>query len=401
MRPPRILAILVLVSVLMLRTLPVVAAPRVTADAAVLMDWKTGTVLYEKNAHSIRHPASLTKMLTAVVALEHANLQDVVVVPEEACSVHGSSAGLRKGQRYTMEDLLYMLLLKSANDAACAIAIHVAGSIPEFARLMNDKARQIGAYNTTFLNPHGLTEPGHLTTAYDQALIARYALSIPFFAETVSTKEAEVDRLDRDVVIRLRNTNKLLWYFAGMDGVKTGTTHAAGKSLAASATRDGQRLVTVVLHSDARWNDAANLLEYGFAAFELVNPYNKGDIVRTVRVRGGMEPRVPIIATSDLAAVVPKTLRERLTVLEPCRTVNAPCDPSRSLCQVSLVLDGKVLATTDVRPAREVKRYSIWRVLYVRLFVPLIRWFLRLQTSGFTTKDNPRAMWKDRWRTRV
>lgn len=353
------------------------SAPRLTADSAILIDWQTGTVLYDKKAHAFRHPASLTKVMTAIVALENSLLQDVVTVTREACYLAGSSMNLRPGQKFTMDDLLYCMLMKSANDAASAVAIHVGGSIDGFAAMMNEKAREIGALNTHFRNPHGHTEPGHLTTAFDMALIARYAMSIPYFAETVSTKEADVDRLDKHIVIRLRNTNRLLWHFEGADGVKTGTTAAAGKSLIASATREEQRLIAVVLHSDSRWADAEALLNHGFAEYSLVSVYRKGEVVRTVRVTSGMSSRVPLVAMTDLALVVKKSDKQKVTISDVVWSIKAPCDPGKEVARVSILIDGQEAASTGLSPLRDVRRRTIWRVLYQNTVLPLIRPLLR------------------------
>jgi len=355
------------------------AAPgvSVTADAAILMDWRTGVVLYEKNAYRVRHPASLTKVLTAIVTLENCEIQDVVTVAPEAGRVPGSTVGLRSGQQFTVEDLLHCLLLASGNDAACALAIHVAGSIPAFAEMMNQKARQIGAINTHFANPHGLDAPDHLTTAYDQGLIARYALGIPFFGDTVATRVADVDRLDRDIVMRLSNTNALLSHFAGADGVKTGTTSGAGMSLIASATRQDHKLVAVVMHSDARWNDAARLLEYGFTNFALINPFKKGQVVRTVRVKGGELDRVALVAGADLAVIVPRSAVDRVVISEPAGSVTAPCMPGAPCQEVGIWLDGQKMASIGLFARQEVKRKTIFRLFYTRIVMPLVSLMLR------------------------
>lgn len=349
---------------------------RVTADSALLMDWHTGTVLYEKNAYALRHPASLTKIMTAVVALENSSLHDVITVTEASCYIPGQTVNLRPGQRFTMEDLLYATLLKSANDAATAVAVHVGGSVPEFASMMNQKAAEIGTLSTCFMNPHGHTQPGHLTTAYDLAQITRYAMGIPHFATCVSTMEAEVDRLDKDVVIRLRNTNQLLWHFEGADGVKTGTTQAAGKSLIASATRGEQKLICVVLHSDSRWQDAEALLDYGFSQYGLVLAYRQGELVRSVRVTNGMAIRVSLVCDTDLAAVVPIQYLERVYVSEPPTSVNAPCDPLVSVGSIGLWLDDKELARAQLMPRQYVPRRTLWRLLranFARLTAKLER----------------------------
>jgi len=283
-----------------LREWPVPKAPAVSAGAAVVMDWQTGEVLYEKDAFRRRDPASTTKVLTALIALERGDLNAPVKVSRRAAYTPGSSMYIKPGEVYSLHDLLYGLLLRSGNDAATAIAEHIAGSVEEFAKLMNARAKEIGALNSHFVNPHGLTEPDHYTTAYDLALITREALKNPIFAEIVSMPQATLtyENLHRDVV--LHNTNRLLHMLPGADGVKTGTTAAAGNCLIASATRDEHKLIAVVLHAGDRWSDSARLLEWGFANFRMTYLGRKGEVLLRAPVRSGMPGQVPLALGSDL-----------------------------------------------------------------------------------------------------
>ena len=223
-------------------------APEISARAAILIEWQTGTVLMEKRGFVRMHPASLTKMMTALVALERGRLEDLVRVSEEAASQPGSSMHLRPGDVFTLEDLLYGLMLVSGNDAAWAIAEHIGkGLASEFFELMNRRAKELGAINTRFENP-GLTHPNHYTTAFDRGhRQGMYETS--FFKQLVATKEKDAIEAESGVLLSLENTNRLLWIVPGADGVKTGTTQAAGQCLVASATRDGMRLLSVVLDS--------------------------------------------------------------------------------------------------------------------------------------------------------
>ncbi|MGB9826330.1 MAG: D-alanyl-D-alanine carboxypeptidase family protein, partial [Desulfofundulus sp.] len=208
--------------------------PRVTADAAVLMDATTGQVLYAKNAHQPRPPASTTKILTALLAIEGGKLDQVVTVSPGAAAVGESSMHLFPGQHLTLEQLLYGALLRSGNDACVAIAEHIAGSEANFVLLMNQKARQLGARDSHFCNPHGLPARGHLSSAYDLALLTRYALKNPTFKSLVSTRYHGFSTPPWGEY-HLHNTNRLLWSYQGADGVKTGTTSEAGMCLVASA----------------------------------------------------------------------------------------------------------------------------------------------------------------------
>ena len=247
------------------------APPEISARAAILIEWQTGTVLLEKRGFTRMHPASLTKMMTALLAVELGRLEDLVHVSEEAASQVGSSMNLRPGDVFTLQDLLYGLMLVSGNDAAWAIAEHICnGKASEFFKLMNQRAKELGAINTRFENPHGLTDPNHYTTAFDLAIIAKACMRHPYFKQLVATKEKDAIEAESGVRLSLENTNRLLWFVPGADGVKTGTTQAAGQCLVASATRDGMRLLSVVLDSMDRWRDTSTLLEYGFSDFKYV-----------------------------------------------------------------------------------------------------------------------------------
>lgn len=277
-------------------------APRVSADAYVLMDLASGRVLAAKNAHERRAPASTTKIMTAILAIEIGRPDDVVTVSPAAAATPGSSAYLRPGDRYRLGDLLLALLLRSGNDAAVAIAQHLAGSVAAFAGLMNDEARLLGLRDTRFQNPHGLTAPGHFTSAYDLALMARYAMGFPEFRAAVAESEAEISGLDaggREIRRRIRNTNRLLAY-GWVTGVKTGTTAAAGDCLVASGSREGEALVAVVLHSDDRWSDALALLDWGFREFAGLTLARMGEPVAQVAVEGGARADVTVVPAADL-----------------------------------------------------------------------------------------------------
>lgn len=244
----------------------------VRAASAILMDGVSGEVLFEQNADEPRPPASITKILTALVILERGDPTDTVVVSQRAAGIRGHRLGLRRGQRISLQDLLAAILIRSANDAAVAAAEHVGGDVAGFVGLMNAKARELGMDHSHFKNPHGLDEPGHVTTARDMALLTRVALEHPAFAELVRTRDARVTiwqpgfRGRRPRVRAIQNHNKLLGRLEGADGVKTGYTGAAGRCLVASASRGDQRMIAVLLKDRHRWADAATLLEYGFEA---------------------------------------------------------------------------------------------------------------------------------------
>ncbi len=243
------------------------------AASAILVEGGTGEILYAHAPREHRAPASLTKVMTAVVVLERARLADQVAVSPRAPQAGGHTIGLRAGQRLSVRDLLAALLIRSANDAGVALAEHVGGSVAGFADLMNAKARALGMRDSHFRNPHGLDAPDHYSTAYDLALLTRYALQSPTFAMLVRSRQVTITlrspsrkRKGRPVVVNrvVRSHNRLLAAFEGADGVKTGFTSEAGRCLVASAQRGDRRLIAVLLNDPRRWDDAASLLEYGF-----------------------------------------------------------------------------------------------------------------------------------------
>lgn len=243
---------------------PVLAsAPLVQARSAILMNRVTGEILYEKNAWERRAPASTTKILTAILALEKGQPDTVIEVSENAAAVGEATLHLNPGDSLTIRDLLHGALMKSGNDACVALAEAVSPSEAEFVNLMNFKARVLGAENTTFYNTNGLPHNGHLTTAYDLALIARYAMQNPVFAEIVGKRYYPLTWQDSKRSLHLKNTNKLLWSYQWATGIKTGTTNKAGKCLVAAGSYQDREMIVVVLNTPDRFGDAVRLLEFG------------------------------------------------------------------------------------------------------------------------------------------
>ncbi|WP_102027371.1 D-alanyl-D-alanine carboxypeptidase family protein [Salirhabdus sp. Marseille-P4669] len=267
-----------LILLLCLSILPtkILAAPGVSAENAVLMEFESGRVLYEKNAHQQKSIASITKILTAIVAIENGNLNDVVTVSDRAVRTEGSSIYLKPGDKVKLKDLIYGLMLRSGNDSAVAIAEHVGGSVEGFAHLMNEKARWIGMQNSHFANPHGLEQDGHYSTAYDMALLMRYAMHNQTFAKISGT----VSYQSETYKYPWRNKNKLLTqYYKYCIGGKTGFTRKAGRTLVTSAEKEGMKLIAVTLNASGDWNDHTNLYEWGYKSYELELIKNEGDIL--------------------------------------------------------------------------------------------------------------------------
>ena len=269
------------VSILCFLSHPAIGAEwDVVGKAAVLMEMQTGKILWEKNKEAPRPPASTAKILTALVTLDRVPLKGIVTVSITAIANKSSAVALKNGERLAVQDLLYALLLQSSNDAALALASHVGGSTPKFVQIMNQKARSLGALHSKFFNPTGLPQRGQVTTARDLALITKAALANPEFRKIVATKSYPWKSSTWEGA--LDNSNELLKSYDGAIGVKTGNTREAGYCLVAAAQRGDETLIAVVLGSQEKavWQDAKNLLDYGFKSFVPVASGSKSLTVR-------------------------------------------------------------------------------------------------------------------------
>lgn len=241
----------------------------ISAGQAILIDGDTGNVIYEKSADQKAYPASTTKIMTALLTIEvleknDSPLEQITEVPETAQGVEGSSVYLKAGEKITIEDLLYGLMLVSGNDAATALAEIIGGSQDDFVDMMNERARKLNCRNTHFTNPSGLFDEEHYTTARDMAVIAREAMKNKTFRRIVSAESWETERTESDYKT-FRNKNKTIYEFSGGNGIKIGYTKASGRTLVASATRDGRTMIAVVMNAPDWFEDAYRMMEMGFA----------------------------------------------------------------------------------------------------------------------------------------
>jgi D-alanyl-D-alanine carboxypeptidase (penicillin-binding protein 5/6) len=328
-------------------------APPVNAEAYVLMDAQTGQILAKRNADERRDPASITKVMTSYVAFDeiakgHARMEDEVLISEAAWRQGIDSSQSRMfievGRRVSLEDLLRGIIVQSGNDASVAIAEHLAGSKAGFAGLMNAEAQRLGMRNSNFLNASGMPEEGHYSSARDiaimvQALVRDFPEKYAMYAE----KEFTYNN------IRQFNRNRLLWRDSTVDGVKTGHTRAAGYCLAASAERDGRRLISVILGAPSenqRTQDSMALLNYGFRFFETVALYTSGQALQTVRAYGGENAELAVGVTQDVAATVPRGARDRVTVnAQIQQPVSAPVSEGQVMGTLEVSMDGEVVAS--------------------------------------------------------
>lgn len=322
--------------------------PEIGASGAILIDAATGQVLYAHNPDTPHPMASTTKIMTALLFCEHIPETAIVTARPDACAVHESSMHLKPGEQITAHDLLYAMLLRSANDGCVAAADTVAGSEQAFVDLMNRRAVELGACNTHFMNSHGLTAAGHYTTARDLAIIARAALQEPRIAEVVRTKAYRIHRsIDQDDV-NLRNHSHFLGRYPGADGVKTGWTVPAGHCYIGSATHNGWRLISVVLHSPDYVHETAELMNFGFHNFERHVLAKAGAAVGECPVDHGVRSSVRAIAEQDLSVVTPRATAGPLDTRFHWAHIAAPVRPGTNVGTLTATMDGRVIAAVPL-----------------------------------------------------
>lgn len=287
-----------------LEGLPVPQPPSVSAETWLVYDETFDQMLASHDIDVRRPMASTTKMMTAMVALAEVDVNDQVVVSQNAAAAGESEIGLYAGESVSVDDLLHALLLQSANDAAIAIAEHVGGSVDSFVEMMNDRARGLGLDNTHFANPHGLDADGHYSSAADLLNMARAGLNDPTFARIVVTTSYDLPPSPDGVARTARLTNELVRTYEGAFGIKTGFTDGAGLTLVAAAERDGRRIFTVVMGSDDHFADSARLLNFGFEAFTVLSVFDVAEQLGVIRTGSDTEPAlaespVDVFAPSD------------------------------------------------------------------------------------------------------
>ena len=316
-----------------------VRALEVSARSAVLLDGEE--VLWEKNADEKSLIASTTKIMTALVVLEQADLEEMVQVDPAAVGVEGSSMYLKAGEELTVRDLLHGLMLSSGNDAAVALAIHVAGSVEAFADLMNEKAAELGLKDAHFANPNGLDDEGNYATARSLGLLASAAMEREDFRDIVSARTYTCAGHS------MTNHNKLLWQYPGAEGVKTGFTKHAGRILVGSAQRDGRRLVSVTINAPDDWNDHRAMLDYGFSLYSPRTLVAEGETVGQVPVISGTVETVSVTAAETLTCSM-RDDEEPEMRLYPAPFVYAPVEEGTVLGALEIYLGDQCVGRTEL-----------------------------------------------------
>ncbi len=343
--------------------------PELTAKSAILIEASTGNILYERHSQERRPPASTTKMMTLITALEHGKLDDMVTTSEFAAQTEGSTLWLAPGEQLKMLDLLYGVMLVSGNDATVAVAEHIAGSVENFAELMTTKAHAIGATDTHFTNSSGLPDPQHYSTARDLALIAAYGYRIPLFTEITTALSRTMPWEGKDHDREIYNENKLLWQYEGGNGVKTGYTAEAGRCLVSGANRNGIQLIAVVLDSDYMWTDSIALLDYGFRQVRSQTYFQQGDVLKTVRVANGKTEAIPLLAKDSLVVPVfnEGSIADYHTVLEVPNRLEAPVHNGQKVGVVKALFKDKEIATIDLIAGAASDKKSLWLMVWSSL----------------------------------
>lgn len=349
--------------------------PELTGKGAILIDAVTGKILFEKNSHEQYYPASTTKIMTAILALENLNLSDKVEIDADTPFTEGSRIYLLEGEDVTVKDVMYGMMLESANDAAVALGKQISGTIEEFAKLMNKKAKELGALNTNFVNPNGLHEDDHLTTAYDLAMIAKYAMKNSVFRDYVSTYQYTMDATNLQETRYFHNTNRLLYdnvhkvtvngqmrgcKYDGITGIKTGYTGKAGGCLVAGAVRGTTELIAVTMATTemGRFQDCIALLDYGFDNYKTVDALEKGKDLGVLPVSRGSVKSVRVILPDEVKATLPieassSLLRTEMDLLE---SIEAPVTTGQKAGVVKLYAGDELIGEYEAVTAGQVDR---------------------------------------------
>ena len=343
-----------LVFPLILTLIMTVTASADSAKSSILADAESGRIIYSKNARQKLGMASTTKIMTAIVALENSSLDEIVTVSYAAASTEGSSMYLKAGEKIKMESLLYGLMLNSGNDAATAIAEHIGKSTDEFAELMNEKAEKIGLKDTHFSNPHGLDNEQHYSTAYDMAMLARYAMKNEKFREIVSSKKKTVEKDGIPNSRYLTNHNRLLGMYEYCTGIKTGFTKSCGRCLVSSAEKDGVKLIAVTLCDPDDWNDHISMYNDAFSKYSSYVIIPKNSYVCSVEVPN-LKTTAALYAKDDIRATLTEQEYNNLSVeYNTEQSVNAPVYIGQKLGTAVVMLGSEPIGSTDL-----ITRYGI------------------------------------------
>lgn len=331
----------------------------ISAQSAVLIDGNTGRIIFEKNAFEKRGMASTTKIMTGILALENSNPEKIATVSYKAASTEGSSMYLNSGEKIKMESLIYGLMLNSGNDAATAIAENISGSVEDFAKLMNKKAQTIGMKNSSFSNPHGLDNAEHYSTAYDMALLTKYAMKNESFKKIVSTKRKNVELNGVENSRFLTNHNKLLSMYEHCIGVKTGFTKSCGRCLVSAAEKEGVMLIAVTLNAPDDWNDHITMYENAFSTYKSYNIIGKNSYICSINLTGTQEKNLKLYSKDKISLSLKEEEYKNISLkYEYPDSVEAPVYKGQSLGKIKVMINNQQIAQTEL-----ITNYGVERII--------------------------------------
>lgn len=336
-----------------------------SSKSSILIDGETGRIFYEKNSHEKMGMASTTKIMTALIALERGNLNYKVKIDSDAVNIEGSSIYLKPGEVITLKDLIYGLMLRSGNDAAVAIASYIGGTTEKFVELMNDKAKSIGALNTNFVNPNGLPDDNHYSTAYDMALITREALKQKEFANIVGSKTYTSNRIENNYFY---NKNKTLWEYDGGNGVKTGYTMKSGRCLVSSASRNNLNLISVSLNARDWFNDNYKLFDYGFENYKSFLIYDKGQFVKKIEVKNSNGQCINLVTEDSLFYPLKEEEKDKIKIdVQNIKNIKLPIKKGTILGSITVYLDNKLVDKSNLIAKDSVDKPNIIKRIYNKI----------------------------------
>lgn len=320
--------------------------PSVSAKSAALYEPETSHFIFSKNSENQLPMASTTKIMTALLALELLDPEEIIQVDDRAIGIEGSSIYLKNGESLTALDLIYSVILQSANDAAAALAYRISGEIADFANLMNERADALGLKNTHFTNPHGLDDCDHYTTAHDLAIISAEALKNENFKKISSTYKKEIK--SSETVRTLVNHNKMLKKYPDCIGVKTGFTKKSGRCLVSAAERNGLTLIGVTINAPDDWNDHTKMLDYGYSLIEAKMLAVKGEFSYKIPVINGTEGFVTVSNKDEVKRIFAKNDSSFEISIKMSRYFSAPINKGDILGKVIFTKDGAVISEVDL-----------------------------------------------------
>ena len=333
----------------------------ISSPAAVVICEDTGRILYDKNANEPRPMASLTKLMTAIIFVENCKMDESIDVDEKACFIGGSEVGLRPNTKITAKDLLYGMLLPSGNDAATQIAIHLSGSVENFAKLMNIRAKEMGLKDTHFVTPHGLDDPNHYTTAYEMAIISKYARQYKQIKEAVNTKYATI--YINDGQKQLKNTNALLWDYQYATGMKTGFTDNAGRCLSVSSTKDNFNLISIVLGSNSsqeRFSDSKEILEETYNNYKYYDLSKFTNIYINIPIIKGIETEyIKTYSDALFEALTQEEYNNIYVNVNLVKEIKAPLSQGEKIGKVTISTGDYIIYEKDITLEYDIQKKKV------------------------------------------